>query len=106
MPYLVTTSIYPGEKATEVGAKYLEALTKYPPDESIGTIIIPAAVKSTHEGIKTFGVSDILEGKLDVAMSRSANMMAMFRDISGFSYTIDVYLKVEEAMSTIGMEMP
>ena len=106
MPYLVTTSIYPGKKSTEVAEKYLEALAKYPPDESLGTTIIPAAVKSTHQGIKTFGVSEILNGKLDAANIRSANMMAMFRDIEGFSYTIEVYLKVEEAMSTIGMDMP
>jgi hypothetical protein len=30
---------------TEVPEKYLEAITKYPPDENLGTQVVPAAVK-------------------------------------------------------------
>lgn len=32
--------------------------------------------------------------------------MAMFNDIQGYKYTMDVYLRAEEAMATIGMSMP
>lgn len=46
------------------------------------------------------------EGKLDAAYNRAVNMMAMFQSIVGFAYTVEVYLKVEEAMSAIGMDMP
>ena len=64
MPYLVTTSLYPSEQAQKVGKRYLEALEKYPTDESLTTQVIPAAVTTTHQGIKVFGVSDVKEGKL------------------------------------------
>ena len=55
MPYLVTTSLYPSEQAQEVGARYLEALEKYPVDESLSTQVVPAAVTTTHQGIKVIG---------------------------------------------------
>ena len=106
MPYLVTTSIYPSEKAPEVAGRYLEALAKFPPDESLGTEIVPAAIKSTPQGIKGISVYDVKEGKLDAAYQRSVNTMVMFQSIVGFVYTVEVHLKVEEAMTMIGMEMP
>lgn len=98
--------LYPSEKAPEVGARYLEALAKYPPDEILGAEVVPAAVKSTHTGIKVIGISEVQEGKLDVAYNRTVNIMVMFQSIVGFVYTVEVYLKVEEAMSAIGMDMP
>ena len=106
MPYLVTTSMYPSEKAPEVAGRYLEALAKFPPDESLGTEIVPAAVKSTYQGIQGISVTDVPEGKLDAAYKRTVNTMVMFQSIQGFVYTVEVHLKVEEAMSMIGMDMP
>ena len=106
MPYLVTTLFYPSEKAPEVAGRYLEALSKYPPDESLGTDIVPAAIKSTHQGIKGITIYDVQEGKLDAAYTRAVNMMVMFQNIPGLSYTVEVHLKVDEAMSAIGMDMP
>jgi len=105
MPYLITTSLYPSEKAAEVGERYLEALPKYPPDESLGKEIVPAAVRSTHQGIKVLGIYEVQEGKLDAAYSRYVNIMVMFHNIVGFVYTIEVFLKVEEAMSAIDMDI-
>jgi hypothetical protein len=106
MPYLVTTSMYPSEKAPEVAGKYLEALAKYPPDESLGTEIVPAAIKSTHQGIKGTSITDVPEEKLFAAYSRTVNTMVMFQSIPGFVYTVEVQLKVEEAMSALGMDIP
>ena len=106
MPYLVTTSMYPSEKAPEVAGRYLEALTKYPPDENLGTEIVPAAIKSTYQGIKGISITDVQEGKLDAAYKRAVNTMVMFQSIPGFIYTVEVHLKVEEAMTMIGMDMP
>jgi len=106
MPYLITTSLYPNEKAPEVAGRYLEALTKYPPDESLATQVVPAAVKSTHEGIKGVTISEVQEGKLGAAYARAVDTMVIFQSIVGFVYTVEVYLKIEEAMSAIGMDMP
>ena len=106
MPYIVTTSLYPSEIAPKVGARYLEALAKFPPDESLTTQVVPAAVTTTHQGIKVTGVSDVKEGKLEEALRRVGDIMVMFQNIAGFEYTVEVNSKVEEAMAAIGMEMP
>jgi hypothetical protein len=106
MPYLITTSLYPSDKGPQVAEKYLEALKKYPPDENLGTDVVPAAVKATHQGIRVIGITEVKEGKLQEALNLTVNMMVMFQSIEGFEYTIDTYLKVEEALHLIGMSLP
>jgi hypothetical protein len=88
-----------------VGERYLEALAKHPPDESIAKQIVPAAVKSTLQGIKVLSISEVQEAKLDAAYDRAVNMMVMFHSIEGFGYTVEIFMKVEEAMAAIGMKV-
>ena len=106
MPYLVTTSIYPSDKATEVAERYFEALQKYPIDEDQVKELVPAAVKATNQGLKVMGVLEVKEGKLDGALTRLASFMSMFQTIPGFEYTIDTNFKVEEALGILGMDLP
>jgi len=106
MPYIITTSLYPSDKTSEVAERYLEAITKYPPDENLATEVVPAAVKSTHEGISVMIIAEVKEGKLEEALTRTINMMVMFQSIPGFEYTSNIHYKVEEAMALIGMSMP
>ena len=103
MPYIITTSMYPSDKGEEVAKRYLEAMAKYPPDASLGTQIVPAAVKTTLQGIKVIGITEVKKGKYEDALIRTENMMAMFFSIQGFEYTIDNYATVEEALKIIGM---
>jgi hypothetical protein len=106
MPYLIVTSVYPGEKAPEVGEKYFEALNKYPTDENLVTQLVPAAgcrggnrrnIGGTHREIQVMGISEVKKGKLNEAFSRLVSMMIMFDSIQGFEYRVEIYLKVEEA---------
>jgi len=106
MPYIVTTSVYPTEKGPEVAKKYLEAIEKYPPDENLGVQVIPAAVKSTHEGVQVLGIVEAKEGKLEDALKRTVSMMVMFQSIPGYRYTTEIHYKVEEALALIGMSLP
>ena len=106
MPYIITTSLYPSHKASEVAERYLEAITKHPPDENLATEVVPAAVKSIHEGIKVTGISEVKKGKLEEALTRTTNMMVMFQNIEGFEYTTEIHYKVEEALALIGMSLP
>ncbi len=106
MPYIITTSIYPTEKGPEVAEKYLEAIKKYPPDENLGVEVVPAAVKSTHEGVQVLGIVDVKEGKLEDALKQTVNMMVMFQSIQGYRYTTEIHYKVEEALALIGMSLP
>jgi hypothetical protein len=103
MSYILTTSLYPSDKGVEVAKKYIEAITKYPPDDSLGTQLVPAAVKTTLQGIKVIGIIEVKNGKFEDQMNKIQNMMAMFHSIQGFEYTVERYATVEEAMKTIGM---
>jgi hypothetical protein len=106
MPYIITTTLYPSDKVTDVAKMYLEAIKKYPPDESLGTTIVPAAVIATLQGIKVITIIEVKKGKLEDAQTRMANIMAMFHSIQGYEYSMETYLKVEEALGVIGMSLP
>jgi len=106
MPYIIVTSLYPSDKTTEVAERYLEAISKYPPNENLATQLVPAAVKGTHQGLQVLAIEEIKKGKLEEAYIYFVSMMAMFHSIQGFEYKIDIYLKVEEALGVIGMSLP
>ncbi len=106
MPYIVTASVYPTEKGPEVAEKYLEAISKYPPDENLGVQVIPAAVKSTQQGVQVLSIVEVKEGKLEDALKRTVSMMVMFQSIPGYRYTTEIHYKVEEALDLIGMSLP
>lgn len=106
MPYLITTSLYPSDKAPEVAKRYLEALSKYPPDENLATQVVPAALKATHEGIKTIMIEEVKKGKLEEAYMVAVRRMALFQSLQDFEYRIDPYVTVEEAFGLIGMSLP
>lgn len=106
MPYIITTSLYPADKVNEVAEKYLEAIQKYPIDADLGTEIIPAAVKSTKEGIRVMGVLEVKEGKLEEALSRNVKFMQSFMSVQGYNYTTDINLTINEALGVLGIATP
>lgn len=106
MSYLITTSKYPSDIAGEVAEQYLEALKKYPIDDSLETELVPAAVKSTHQGLTILGITEVKEGKLDEAYKNKVKFMVLFQKIQGFEYTIDVNLTVIEALGMLGISPP
>ena len=106
MPYIIATSIYPTAKAKAVAEKYFEAFQKYPADENLSTTVVPAAVKTTKEGINVFIVGEIKQGKFEEAFKLASNRLAMFNDIEGFESSLDVYMTLEEGLATLGMSIP
>ena len=106
MPYIIVTSRYPSHKAQEVVERYLEAIKEYPPDESLATEVVPAAVKTTEQGIRVMGIMETKAGKLEEALDRAINVMAMYLPIEGFEYSIDTHSTVSEAVASIGMSLP
>ena len=90
----------------EVGETYLESLKKYPPDASLGIEVVPAAAKATLQGVKVMGIIEPKAGKLEEALMRVENEMAMYLSIEGFECSIETYGTVSEAMATIGMSLP
>jgi hypothetical protein len=103
MPYIITRIWYPPGKADEVGKKYLEVLKKYPPDESLEKVIVPAAVSATKDGLEALIIAEVERAKLGDASKRTGDMMFEFRNIEGFNYEIKTWLTAEEALERLGL---
>ncbi|MFX0045368.1 MAG: hypothetical protein ACFE8Z_05940 [Candidatus Hermodarchaeota archaeon] len=103
MPYIVVKSRYPTDKVPEVAKRYLEVVSKYPPDKTLDEVVVPASVKATEQGIETIGISLAKEGKLEEALSRTIQRMVMYHDIEGYEYSVEIQNTIDEALTYIGM---
>ena len=89
MVYIFTKSWYPTHKATEVAKIYAEVMQQYPPDKSLGNIIVPVAARATKEGIESLIIVKPKEGKLKQEIRRIIEIMSHFNDIEGCEFAID-----------------
>jgi hypothetical protein len=105
MPYIVTKVVYPSDKVPEVAKTYLQAMEKFPSDESI-SVELAHGIKSTLDGMTGLTIVDVVDGKLQEAMKLISSRMVMFHSIVGFKNSVDVYYKLEEAFSLIGKSVP
>ncbi|NVM00743.1 MAG: hypothetical protein HWN67_00285 [Candidatus Helarchaeota archaeon] len=105
MVLIVTTVLYPHGKAKDVGKKYIEVLKKFPPDRSLAKTVLVAA-RATKDGIKVIGISDVKKGKYKEALIRLVQSEQEYTDIEGFTYEIETYLDITEAMPIVGLEAP
>ena len=106
MVYIVTIAKYPSHLGATVGKRYLEMLQKFPPDPSLGEGIVPAAVKRTEYGLQTISLTEVAKGKLDEALERAHNQLAMFNDLEDVEMSLEVYMTASEALATVGMKLP
>ena len=101
--YIITTCLYPNDKAKEVAQMYLKALTKYPDDANLATPVVPAALHATLQGMSGMVIYEAKKGKYEEAYAIAVNRMVMFHDIQEYQYTNQTYYTLEEAMKAIGM---
>jgi hypothetical protein len=90
MPYMIARTWYPPNKSDEIAKKYLEVMEKYPPDESIAKTVVPAAVKSSQEGLESIMIDEVERAKVGDAYKRAISMMIEFRNIEGFRYEVKI----------------
>jgi hypothetical protein len=103
MPYMIARTWYPPSKSDEIGKKYLEVIEKYPPDESIAKTVVPAAIKSSQEGLESIMIDEVERHKVGDAYRRAIRMMIEFRNIEGFRYEVKIWSTVEEALDVMGL---
>jgi len=102
MPYIITSAIYPPDKAEKIVQKYLELLQESPVPNYIKRVV-PAASAATEDGIRVLNVDEVKKDKVGDALEYIAKFMLGFRDIEGFKYGIITYATISEALSYIGM---
>lgn len=106
IPYIITTTWFPTHKVPEVVKKYLEVLKKFPPDDSLGESVVPNAINTNKRGVISTGIFKVKEGRLEEALTRSRNSMALYQSLDEFEYKIKIWYTIEEAMAAIGQKMP
>jgi hypothetical protein len=105
MVLIMSIVTYPLDKGPEMAKRYIEALKKFPPDRSLSKTLT-IGVKATKDGIKVIGVSDIKKGKYEEALLRIVKTNQEYVDVEGFSYELETYLDIAEAMPIVGQTAP
>jgi hypothetical protein len=106
MPIVFIESQYPVHKNKEVLAAWLKALEKYPQPKDLFTTLVDTAVSSGKNGLKVLSAHLISSGKYDEATAYFRKFMTEFFDIEGFCYEFNNWSTIEEAMESIGQQVP
>ncbi len=103
--YIIVTTSFPIQKATEVAKKFVEERTKNPPDRSLIKQILDA-LRVVRGRVKGISISKVKEGKLDEALLRVQNDMVPYHELEGYEYTIKIFFDVVEALEMVGIKPP
>ena len=107
MPYVVSTSKFPLDQAEEVAKIYVKTAKDYRSSHrELAKEIVPNAVKATDDGIESFSVYDVKEGKLEEFLFLEQKNMVNYHNIPGYKYHIEVRFKITEALEMVGMKAP
>ena len=105
MPIIIVTAWYPYKRRMEVGKKVIEAVNKFPPDESISKGLGTAVMRDKH-GIKIIAMSEVMPGKLQEALDIANQTINFYMEVDGFNFRIDIAATTAEAMVSINMKLP
>jgi len=105
MPILLVTAWYPYKLRMEVGKKAIEAVNKFPPDESISKTLGTAVMRDKH-GIKIIQMNEVMPGKLPEALEIANRNIDFYMEVDGFNFRMDIAATGAEAMASINMKLP
>ncbi len=60
----------------------------------------------TKYGIKGISIYEVKEGKLDVALERVGDILAIYSEIEGVNSRIDTMATLVESMDAVGLKAP
>ena len=100
---LMAIMTYPGTSAATVAKKGIEILTNDPYPEYIKRDYYYAL---TGDGIKTYVVADIEQGKEQEGLLNIMNRLVKLSSIEGFNAILEPLFTIEEAYASIDMESP
>ena len=105
MPIILVTAWYPYKRRMQVGKKAIEAVKKFPPDETIVKGLGTAIFRDKH-GIKVIMMNEVMKGKLQEALDRINQSINFYMEVDGFNFRIDFAATAMEAMQSINMNLP
>ena len=102
----MTTTYFPVASSAKVGKKYVEVLKKFPVDRSIEKLILPTAIKTTHNGWKAISITEVKDGKFKEYMKRFYRNVLGYLEIEGYKVDFEVFMSGAEALPLVGLEIP
>ena len=106
MPYIVVMTWSPLTKGKEIIDIYAKIRQKFPVDKNLTKELIQGVLKVEGDKSKSISINKVKEGMMDKALLRQQESMAMFHDVEGFEYIIDVYFDFPETFTMIGKTAP
>jgi hypothetical protein len=104
--YIVTETWWPPGKSAEVGKAYIEAMSKFPNDRSLGKTTIQGATWAEKDGMRSVSVYTVKPGKIKEALDQHMNRLLIFAEIEGYRFQVNVAYEPTESMPLIGLEAP
>ncbi len=101
----MTTAWYPMTKRMDVAKVAIEVAKKFPPDESIAKNLATGFTRDEN-GVKVVIMTEVMEGKLQEALDRTNEGIALYNDIEGFNIKTELMITALEAWESINMKPP
>ena len=100
--FYMTVQRWPLSVAEQVGKMAVELLRKPPPDyyKRIGPFVI-----LTAEGVKSYMLYDVKDGREGEAYRYLVDTYAIYRAVEGYSVVIEPLLTAEEALAILGLKL-
>ncbi len=105
--YLLATLYFPADKTTAV-AEHAIKLAKFPWDKYKyqAKPVFTNAIKMTKKGIVAMTMQEVDSANLGGAYRAEQDYLAKYHDIVGFTYKIEVWNTMQEAMDAVGVKIP
>ncbi len=103
--YIVNNAWCPHNKAADVASKYIEVLKKFPPDPSLGKIVL-ILIRPFKDYLHVLGIHKIKKGKLADNFLRAIATNHELTNVEGFKYEVDTYMDMSEAYDIIELKAP
>ena len=96
---IIGTTCYPPSSATEIGKRFQEAT----PLPDFITRRGPYITSQKGDGIQGFTIFECDNDKLAEAFTSVGNYYLLYKDVPGYTYSVDVLLEAHEGLSMIGL---
>ena len=106
MPILIIESYYPAYKNKEVVTTWFKAIEKHPRPDGLFTTLVDTAISSDKKGIKVLSAHQTAPGKYEEAFAYFHKFTHEFMEIEGYGYEYSTWSTIQEAMESIGQQMP
>ena len=99
--FVVTTVMYPPDKAVQMAKKFIKATEK--PLPSFMKRLYVLAGPGGAAGMKVIGIYDVDDAKLKEGVKEISKYYAQFFDVEGFRYDVEPMLPAAEAIPLLGI---